>query len=97
MRFKGGGTRFNPIHGFVEPTLTHAALTQAEIDDVKAFLEGNDHDWPDGIHAILGRLIALYVMLANAKKKSGDILRTLRMAMGIIPTSERGKQLLTKR
>lgn len=73
------------------------ALTQAELDDLKAFLEGNDANLPPGIRQIMDRLIALYLMLMNTKKKASDILKTLRLAMGITPTSERGKQLLSKR
>jgi len=71
------------------------ALTQAELDSLRAFLEADD-GLPDGIRQILDRLIAIYLMLMNAKKKASNILQTLRMAMGIDPTSERGKQLLTK-
>jgi hypothetical protein len=77
--------------------VTPAALTQAEIDELSAFFDDHRTVLPERICANLGRLIALYLTLINAKKKAGDILTTLRMAMGIIPTSERGKQLLSKR
>lgn len=76
--------------------MTPAALTQAELDDLKAFLGERKADWPAGIYATMERLIALYLTLINAKNKAGDLLKTLRMAMGIIPKSERGKQLLSK-
>jgi hypothetical protein len=77
--------------------VTPAALTHAELDELSAFFDANKTEWPESICVILGRLIALYLTLINARKKAGDILKTLRMAMGILPTSERGKQLLAKR
>jgi len=76
--------------------VTPVALTQAELDILKAFLEADNSHLPDGIRQIFDRLIALYLMLINTKKKASDILKTLRIAMGIEPSSERGKQLLTK-
>lgn len=75
--------------------MTPAALTHAEFDALKDFIDANTADWPEPIRAIHQRLIALYQKLASDKKKAADILKTLRMAMGIDPTSERGKQLLS--
>lgn len=76
---------------------TATALTHAEFDALKAWIQANNTDWPEPIGALLGRLIALYEKLANDKKRARDVLKTLRMAMGIDPTSERGQQLLSKR
>ncbi len=77
--------------------MTTAALTHSEFDALKAFIDANSEEWPEAIRALFDRLVTLYEKLAGDKKKAADVLKTLRMAMGIDPTSERGKQLLSKR
>lgn len=77
--------------------MTPAALTHAEFDALKAFIDANREQWPEAIQSIFDRLISLYQKLASDKKKASDVLKTLRMAMGIDPTSERGKQLLSSK
>jgi hypothetical protein len=77
--------------------LTPAALTQTEFEVLKAWIDHNKGEWPVSVRTILERLIALYAQLAGDKRKANEVLITLKMAMGIIPTSERGKQLLSKR
>lgn len=76
---------------------TPAALTHDEFSVLKAWVDEHKAEWPEPIRVIHERLIALYQKLAGDKKKAADVLKTLRMAMGIDPTSERGKQLLSKR
>ncbi len=77
--------------------MTPAALTHAEFDALKAFIDANKDKWPEPIRSLFERLIHLYQSLAKDKKKAADVLTTLRMAMGTIPTSERGKQLLEQK
>lgn len=73
------------------------ALSQAEIAEVSAYIEMHKAQWPAHIAQMLERLLALYRTLAGNERKSREVLKTLRMAMGIIPTSERGSQLLSPR
>lgn len=91
------GKGHNRVHGRTELTLTPTALTHAEFDAIKAFIDVNKDQWPEAIRSLFDRLIALYQKLAGDKKKAADVLKTLRMAMGIDPTSERGKQLLASK
>jgi hypothetical protein len=81
----------------MELTLTHAALSADEFAALKTWVAENKQALPSPIGAMIERMIALYAKLASEKKNTSDVVRTLRMAMGIIPTSERGKQLLDEK
>jgi len=97
MQVKAADNKPVPEHmDLPETTVTPKALTSPEFDALKAWIDENKAVWPEPIQALLGRLIALYQKLANDKSNASDVLKTLRMAMGIVPTSERGKQLLEK-
>ena len=72
------------------------ALTQAEFEELRTWSETNGGAWPEQIQASLQRLFAVYQSLAHDKKKAADVLKTLRMAMGLEPKSERGSQALEK-
>jgi hypothetical protein len=74
-----------------------AALTQAEFDELRAYVTEHKDVWPSHITQLLERLLALYRTLAQDKRKAAEVVKTLRMAMGIIPKSERGAQLLSPR
>lgn len=71
-------------------------LTQKEFTELETWLSSHKEEMPASIGAIISRMMALYLVLAKAQAKSKDILSQLRMAMGLIPKSEKGSQLSEK-
>ena len=72
------------------------ALTQAEFSELRAWSAANQPAWPENIQSLVDRMLALYQGLSQDKKNAADVLATLRRAMGILPSSESGKQLQNK-
>jgi hypothetical protein len=78
------------------PKMSSDALTWSEFELLSSWKKENEHAWTDDVRAALERLMALYLKLTKDRKAASDTLRSLWMAMGIIPKSERGAQLLEK-
>lgn len=72
------------------------ALSQAEFQELKEWIESHKSEWPTQIRSFIERLVAVYLTLAKDKRRSAETLRLLRQAMGLIPTSEKGAQITQK-
>lgn len=74
-----------------------AVLSRDEFAFLRTWMAANPAALPAEVRTLMSRVCELYHRLATDKAASRDVLRTLQMAMGLIPTSERGSQLLEKR
>ncbi len=72
------------------------ALTPQEFSELETWLSSHKQEMPTSIVAIIARMMALYLTLAKTQAKSKEILLQLRIAMGFIPKSEKGRQLSEK-
>ena len=72
-----------------------SAPDQEDYQALRTWFEENRSELPEKISRSLEAVIALYQSLSLEKEKSRDILRSMRLAMGLIPKSEKGS-LLTK-
>lgn len=70
------------------------AVTQAEYEQVKSWLASKPAGLPEALRLILERLLNQYLWLLRGATRARDTLQMLRIAMGFIPKSERGRQLV---
>jgi hypothetical protein len=70
------------------------AVTEAEFDQVKAWLASQPVGLPEPLRLVIERLLLQYLWLLKSAARAKETLRTLRVAMGFIPKSERGAQLI---
>src|SRR5262249_2248344 len=78
------------------PTMPSDALTRDELDLLETWFRDHETSLPPEVRAVQERMMALYRAAAKSKRAAAETLLALRMAMGIVPKSERGAQLFEK-
>ena len=68
------------------------AISKQDLLKLIAWLTDSKIIFPDGILDLLKRMTAVYSSFTQSEKRAKQTLLQLRMAMGFIPKSERGKQ-----
>ena len=72
------------------------ALTQADLGELCGWVSANDASWPERIRKHFERLIVQHFDLLKDTKRASETLMAMKLAMGLIPSSERGSQVLEK-
>lgn len=72
-------------------------MTRDQYDRLKTWFDENSRAWPKEILTLFGLLFSLFDALVTVKTKHVQLLARLREAMRLMPKSESGRQLLTKR
>lgn len=70
------------------------APTREEFNDIVKWVDTSEGEIPSGIFDTLKKVISVYSSLNQGMSKAKGTLSALRVAMGIIPKSEKGSQLL---
>jgi hypothetical protein len=71
------------------------ALTKVELEELAAWMSHHPGDLPESVAGLLMRMIAVYSDLTSrGDVRAKQTLHQLRMAMGIVPKSEKGSQIL---
>lgn len=72
------------------------ALTRADLDELIEWVTVNSSMWPTRIKGHFERLVAQHLELLKESKRASETLLAMKLAMGLIPSSERGSQILQK-
>ena len=71
----------------------HKALSKDELNELHTWLETSGKELPEAVEGNLRRLLAVYFNLAQGASRAKATLMSLRLAMGFVPKSERGKSI----
>lgn len=72
------------------------ALTRADLDELCGWVSAQGDAWPERMRGHFDLLVAQHLELLKDAKRASDTLLAMKLAMGLIPKSERGSQLLQK-
>lgn len=72
------------------------APTKEEFNDIVNWIASAEKVIPSGIFTTLKKIVAVYSSLNQGIKRAKGTLNALRTAMGILPKSEKGSQLLSQ-
>ncbi len=69
------------------------ALSPAEFEELSLWMKSQNMEISTRVKSLIIRLCSSYEALLLNQKNSSQLLKSLRIAMGIIPSSEKGSQL----
>ncbi len=67
------------------------AVSEKDFEFIENWFNQNKSAFPDSVNQILANLLNNYNCLVRNKKDQKDILLQLRLAMGLLPKSEKGQ------
>ena len=65
-------------------------VSQSDFEAVNSWFEENKNSLPDLVRSAFDGILQNYLKLANGKRNQKELLHQLRMAMGMIPKTEKG-------